>query len=507
MPADSEVAHILNLNGGLNLVDPPAEIQDSELLQADNMWYLDGKLCKRPGFKKLNSSNLGASGLFILGYDPNTARHVIGQRNGNLLKFIDTSDGTVGTATGTITDQSRWLVHVAGTTYIGFKDTMGVRILSGSAIAASAIVNSPVGSAMAVYHKGRIFSDVFATRGRIAFSDPISPTAPIATWQTTNIINLNVENLDLITGFASLGDLLLIFFTNSVWVLYVQGTSPADWVARKISNGLGAAPSVAGAGVCVYGNEVFFISKNGVYKTNSSSFVNLATKIWDPLSGISALNYAIATNGHWRITVWNGNLVVVGVTGFGTYNYIYNIALSAWTSWNFDPIGGGTKFEDAFGELNVGGNIPGLMTLQGERAYFVTDSDVSNYDSALSGGVNTFTDGLLIATNGAGAAYTAQFKTKEFQTELDRFIRCKWVGLEYKAYASPIFSWFRDNVPVSSFTPGFNSTRCKGYKIPGTGRCRSFALTGLSSANSPWELDRIALHIVGKPKVKAVSNA
>lgn len=497
MPGSRELSHILNFDGGLNTVDPPSEIKDNQLTVAKNMWYPNSQLAKRPGFIKLTSAPLVTTNKPVfLGFNELSGRYVISTL-GEAKLWEATGGGSVTPVTGMGGSVARWVLSISGTTYVGFDSSMGVRTLSSFAISGSTIANSP-NSQVAVYHKGRIFSDVFATR-RIAFSDPITPTAPVATWQTTSLLDVGVgDDNSNITAIVSLGDLLIIFKARSTWTLYVQGNSPGDWVLRKIAN-IGAAPGSGNASTFVYDNILYFISNSGVHKTNGSSFTNISKNIWQGQSDKFIFNTAFPFGQH-RITRWQNSLIITGYTYppiFPTtvgYTYVYNLDTDAWTSWEF--LGNVAGFEDAF---SLDGEY--IYTLASDlNMYFSQNTWIlpERYDAVLASGTNVYSDGLLATLPGAGTAYNAEFRSKYFTAAPDQYTRVKWAGVEYLAYESPQLKFYRDSGSTISESPGFNSAFRKGYKIPGPGRCRTFALDCVHTATSPFEFNRADLHVISK---------
>jgi hypothetical protein len=100
----------------------------------------------------------------------------------------------------------------------------------------------------------------------ILYGDPLHPyqiyvsdlTNPYY-WPTTNTIMFNTGKLEAITSITRFQDLLLIFTKTTIQTL--TGKSPDDYARYQIHDGLGA---VAGWSVKVVGNNVMFLSHEGV---------------------------------------------------------------------------------------------------------------------------------------------------------------------------------------------------------------------------------------------------
>src|ERR1700752_1079164 len=113
MPGLYEQRKELHLTGGLNSVDPPTELQDNELVQCQNMWYLDGKMSKRPGFFRISDSDIPSTyHLNFLGYDPNGGRLVITNHQEFKIWLLTTADvgGVATQVTNTTGYFWNWLI-------------------------------------------------------------------------------------------------------------------------------------------------------------------------------------------------------------------------------------------------------------------------------------------------------------------------------------------------------------------------------------------------------------
>lgn len=487
----------VNFDGGLNIASPPSEIADNELVVCDNMWYHGGNLNKRPGFFKLTNTPLADDNLTILDVDGNGVAIVGSVDGGNMWSISQTP--TVTAITGTGAQVPMWTYLISGTRYVGFYGTFGVRILAAGAIAGATIANSPQSSA-AAFHKGRIFSNVLGSVGRVAFSSSITSLAPVATWTSTDILDIGTEDGELITAMASLGDLLLIFKLNSMYVLYVQGDSPANWVARKINGSVGCAPASGSNPLYLYNGEAYFISRLGLWKTNGQSFVNLSKNMWIPED--PKYQFTNPTFGMWRVTGWDDTLIITGrqlspsILG---YTYTYNINTGAWTTWSF--LGNSLGFDDIYCKPGYG--FLYAISTRGNNVYSSSEANISRYDFGIAAGINTYADGFLNNSLGAGSAYTALFQTKDFTSFTDWLWRSKWIGLEYTSYTpGPTIGVMADGISVASAIPGFN-TIAKTYKSAGAGRCRAFSFSCSHSAASPFQFNRANLHYAMKRAIIA----
>jgi len=493
----------LKFNGGLNTVDPSTQIADHELVECHNFWYPNEILTKRPGFFRISGTTMTPFSPVILGYDPTSAQILVRSFGSNAIWRVSLITGVVTPLTNPSGASIRWMLYANGTTYLGGFGAGGIRTLSGITITDPPITNSPTGD-HAVFHKQRIFASVSSAPGRIAFS---GAGTGFGTWAIADTIDVGVDDADPIVGLISLGDLLLIFKTNSTWILYVQGFSAADWVVRKIGS-IGAAPSAGSASTYYYNGEAYFISRTGLYKTNGSSFVNLSEKVWNPVEN----NFTLGVDpgqGMWRVTRFADHLILVGhfdayvSAGLATgYAYAYNLRNGAWSSWDF--LEGNPPIIDAFGLPT--GSPPyesQLLITKGNHLYFTSDAAIDNYSYLLSTGINSFADGHQHNTLGTGSAYSSRFESKKFTSSVDDFLRLKFAGLEYIAHSSPSFQWRVDDALSSVQSPGFNATQVKGYKMSGGHRARGIALRASYAHTSPFEFYRANLHLGRKVPILA----
>jgi hypothetical protein len=499
MPGVGEVTVPLKFTGGLNLTTPPTEIADDELVTCDNFWFPRGVMTKRAGFHKATTTPLSSSKLVILGFNPLDGRFLIAPQTGTLLwRTLGGSQPTaVLPSTGSITNIPKWLQVIQDVAYVGFDGAMGIRTLTAGVLSDAAITNSPPSTTHA-WHKNRIFTNVYGVTGRIMWSDaPGLVISGTLTWTSTNTWDVGVEDKEPITALVSLGDLLIIFKLTSTWVLYVQGDSPANWVLRKLNNSIGCAETRGSLPWHSYSGEIYFISQQGLYKTNGQSFVNLSEKIWKP--GELSFTYG-SSNNTMRVTRWYDTLIITysyspSITLGSTYTY--NLRTRAWSRWTF--LGSDHGFDDIFANYSPISIIAtSVIATNGANVYYTNDNYVPNYDAYLALDYNTYADGILVNQTGTGTAYTATFQSKEFTTDLDKFLRLKWLGLEYISRGSPSFSIVSDGVAGSSVAPGYHATLRKGYKMAGSGRRRSVALKCTHALTSPFEFYRATMHLTGK---------
>lgn len=497
----------LEFLGGLNTQSPPTEISDNELTVCDNFYFdKSGNLIKRPGLHKYLDIGAVADKHRILGVDLAHGRFLVANSNLPTPILYSVFDGgpTATPVTGYGNERAFWTKYINGTQYIGFSSS--TRAMTATLTVGGAIANAP-GSTCAAFHKDRLFLASNTVANRLHFSDAVAP----GTFQVSSTIDIGVDDVQSITGLVSLGDLLIVFKTNSVWVLYVQGDSAANWTKRKINSSLGTLSngSTFNPNGCysyiTHDNEIYFISTRGLFKTNGQSFINLSEKIWP----FNSRDYDNPYAGFWRLTRWNNTLIMVlGGQFLPRICYTYDLGTGAWSTWSFLS----SAFYDVVyfpaeetPTIAYGNMLATTLTPANDHALYnfrEVDIDEAGYTTSIAAGWNSYTDGGDILVNN-GAAYTASFQTKDFTSFTDWLWRSKWIGLEYISRTpGPTIGVKADGLSVASSVPGFN-TLAKTYKSPGAGRCRAFSFACTHSATSPFQFNRANLHYVMKRSIIA----
>lgn len=477
----------LQVGGGLNLVAPATTLADNELVQCTN-FYIDesGVLRKRPGLLKDIATAAVAGATSVVGVDWLTGSYIVPVNgpgavlytSGSAIPLTSWPGGSPGGYS------LFWGLYVNGVNYLGFSGAPGqIRVLTGAAVGA-AIANSPE-STTSVWHKSRIFTNVVGAPGRIAFSNP----SAAGTWTASDTIDIGVNDKETISCFASIGDLLYIFKQDSIWVLYVQGDSPANWVYRQVTNNLGSI-ATGQYSVLVDKNLMYIIDKTGVYLSNGASFNNISESIWDPV-----IKAQISTAS--RIMKWGNYLVLnVNLTAMNR-TFVYNLEKKAWSEWTF--FNSAVQLDSIFampptGIVNLAGPLVAFATVSGTKGIYLMDEAYAlQYPIYAGFGWSPLTDGFTVAPV-AGTTVISTFKTKEFSSFIDWYWRIKWMSLEYLAYASPQFNMYGDGSIQAGYNPGFQSSFRKAYKIPGAGRCRVFQLRCIHNQTTPFEFYRGEYH-------------
>ena len=178
----------------------------------------------------------------------------------------------------------------------------------------SAIVSGLAPGVLVAAHKNRYFygcrpgNPSNPQRNRVYFSRPNEPELLNFTDGGYYFDVGTQSGYDaVITGLASVGDVLLIFTQREVYALY--GDSPANFVVKLVSS----TGCVAGNSIRSYEDSVIFLSQTGIYRTDGANFVRLTAKIdtwfkanmvdFDIRNSTTANAYGYVGNDHYIIYI------------------------------------------------------------------------------------------------------------------------------------------------------------------------------------------------------------
>ena len=210
------------------------------------------------------------------------------------------------------------------------EDTTAIRTWNGTAITATLI---PYFANVGIVHKNRMFTvsnkATGVAKSQLRYTDIFDINAPntLAGWTNGGTISVQTSDADWITAVAVMNDTLYIFKSFSTWVLYTDGVD-TSWTLRNIH------PSVGCIGrdtPVVIGGLMYFLSAQGVYRTDGTTFERISDAIPDRFDNLDATTY-VSTND--RSAVWYKNLYILNNNSSGGELDVYNIDNGAWTQWN-----------------------------------------------------------------------------------------------------------------------------------------------------------------------------
>jgi hypothetical protein len=221
-------------------------------------------------------------------------------------------------------------------------------------------------------HKNRMFLAGNPTNpSRLYFSELGDPE----NWPVLYFIDIGKGDGDKITGFGVLLDNLVIFKTNSIWVL--QGDSPSNFVLRKVVDGYG---SVSQTSITNVKETLAAFTKDGVFFFDGVRSALASEKIEKTIKNLNksylSLASAVFFDNKLYIAVPEGdsmknNLVLVFDTLRTAWTLYRGIPVSEWVVWrkyNQDILLFGSSETGQVYEFGVGYSDDGNPI----EAYFVT---------------------------------------------------------------------------------------------------------------------------------------
>lgn len=454
---------------GLNTQSPNNLIDDRELQVCDNyMVGLQGELVKRPGLEKLNDTTFTSGiNLLIALANPNTAAlRIFAGQNGLSTNYYS-DNGTTWTALGTAKSNITWAANLGSKLFFG-NDSTGVHEYNWGTNALAALTSSPNGLDGIVF-KQRLFvlQHHAVNPGRIQFSEPYGAAvgglfSGAAAWPSTNTIDIESHpDGDFIVAMIPINDVLYIFKRTSIWALYIQGSSPADWILRKIHNSLGC---VHKGGVAQFGNLTYFRSQNGIFRTDGSNFQELSESIRDAVRLPQGYFYSYPANtGSQRPLRYKDYILFptfISATSDRTI-WCYNSKTGAWSKWSpSHPTG---LFYSALSITNGSPNVATGIYLGGENS-----SGTANILYGIREGAEV--------TQDHSTTFTASMRTKEFDfNNLDEFKRIHWIGTD--VYAQKVDLEYTADDAASANPTSTDIVQIRRFvKGTGPGSCRRISI-------------------------------
>lgn len=278
--------HVLrDFSKGINDKKAPNLIPDNALADAENAIIGSGSVSKRYGYEMYSSLANTISHLYKF-YRNNGTREVLATSDNTLYK--DTN-GVLTAVTGatltsneakTVVYKSRGLQDV-----LLIADKGGLKVYNGVNVSnttpyspssdeltdpgSNDLVNLTNFRAIAI-KQDRIYAAAHPTvKNRLSFShhDPNIGFATFDYWPAPFFIDVAVEDNDEIIELKVFRDALIIFCKRSVWALYGDGRTIADYQLKKINVPSGC---IAPNSVQTVGNNIFYLSNHHVYSLYST---------------------------------------------------------------------------------------------------------------------------------------------------------------------------------------------------------------------------------------------
>jgi len=355
------------------------------------------------------------------------------------------------------------------------EDTTAIRTWDGAAIVATL---QPYFANVGTVFQGRMFicsnKAAGAAKSQLRFSAVMDSFAPnvAAGWNTANdagVLSIETSDADWITAVAVMNDTLYVFKSFSTWVVYTNNSVSTSWTVRQIH------PSVGCIGrdtPVVIGGLLYFLSAQGVYRTDGTTFERISDPISSRFENLDATTY-VSTNA--RSAVWYQNLYIMNNNHTGGELDVYNIDNGSWTQWNTEnPLSRIIGVPDGTPPYFVGMyNETG-----GVLARFINSNTYKDYDGTVD--------------------YTCSFLTKYFDFDKPDVIKyIPEVNFDMSSQTgitqSVTCTMFVDgNVTAGgSFQAQTNNSARRLYRFTGPKRCRILACSAQFVPAGDIELNSI----------------
>lgn len=335
--------------GGLNISEDPRLISDNQLAECINFDIgRAGELSTRPGLKLVRgpanpvagvsdfirivgTATLpnGLSRLFVRVYGgfTNTLFYSDSPKPGPWVQVASTAavqTGVVVTyvdAVNTTVPYAYFVPRGAGA--IGLRQNLATN-------AENTIAGMPRGSG-AVQFKGRLFIYGALTENGVGtYRIYYSAAGDFSSWPVNNFFDVGAGDGEPVTSMLVQGDSLIIFKSNSTWVLYFD-TDPFKGTLRKANSEVGATSPNS---VVSFQNEAYVISRRSIYR-----LINLLYEdIGEPLNLSTIRTYVDFNLFFDSASVINNKIVCTIATGGGIIPFkyfVYHTDVNSWSEYRF----------------------------------------------------------------------------------------------------------------------------------------------------------------------------
>ena len=332
----------LNLTSfeGLDTLHTPAGIKDDSLVNLLNFDLTkQGYLQKRTGLSKFDPDD--GRGLILMGRYKTASFDRIITYNGTDrdLDYMPVGGGSLTSINNAMP---------VGTCHIAqYADLLYIQAFSGDpgtydGTTYTALPGKPAGTKN-LFHKDRewIIDSVGGPRldqlrySEIAGSGGTDFSA--ANHPAANTILVGRGDGQHCSNLVVFNDVLYVFKSGSTWVLYTDTNTPEDWTLRQVEPTIGCTSK---DGAVVHENLLYFLSINGVFRTDGTTFEEISAPIRDFFANRSlpTLLYdlifeefiAVVGDQLWCI-VWDNS----GSVGANSFVFIYNLKTKGWSQYTF----------------------------------------------------------------------------------------------------------------------------------------------------------------------------
>lgn len=182
---------------------------------------------------------------------------------------------------------------------------------------------------------GNLYSATTRKRSRIRWNS----SGDMDNWPTTYYIDLDPDDGDEITGMRALGDYLVVFKKNKIFIVYWQGGALLFRELRRSST----VGCISGRTIIEKDQKLYFLGDDGFYSFDGTNLVELSKKIKDKVYEIDPsvpwLHHAEIYESHRQI--WfgvskyaDGQQYLQSYQRYANRIYVYDWELENWTMYD-----------------------------------------------------------------------------------------------------------------------------------------------------------------------------
>lgn len=339
---DDQLLHELcaDFSGGQSSFSKPDVINPNQAAYLENCYiHYSGQLRKRRGTRNLEDGYVDSEGKRIQGgiyYKTNTIDKLISISNGIAYQYVESTNIWDFYFDADITDINEPvdIVQLTDQLYWTDSNAAGIRNYDGALV--TTIPDSPDATILVSFTNRLIASGVPSIPDGIYLSDFLDGDS----WDVTNILRVGAEGDPIIALKPWQDHFLLVFKEKSTWVIDINPVTPvAQFEIKLIHSSIGCA---AKRSVCQVGQDVFFLSRNGVMSVQkqlatSNNVVTIPVS-FDLTDIIDRVNWEHA---HKACAVFYKNLYLVALPLTSTepetcivFSYLQQAWAGIWTGPN-----------------------------------------------------------------------------------------------------------------------------------------------------------------------------
>lgn len=300
--------------------------------------------------------------------------------------------------------QMQWMVEYGQPTVpywmVGIRTAAaptGIVGIDGAGTAIAPVANSPEGTHLTVFkERGWAINSVSTTgfENRLWYST----AGNLALWGGVGLpqnIDIQPGDGDYLVATVPYNDQLIVFKSRKTYVLTADG-SPTSWTVRLLNDSIGCT----GRGsVKVINGFIYFLSADGVYKTDGTTFQLISDNVRSVTSSNRDYRNPLAVLDVWA-AYWDDKYILWMPSSTNTQPVVWDLRSEVWTRWLF---AGGVDMagEARFNEMNpdtlyIGGRVTNKVWALGAGVY---QDDGVNYTTSWTSRLMEFGDPTAMKRN------------------------------------------------------------------------------------------------------------